>query len=296
MLWQNHNSVIVGKNQNTRAEINEAFVKAHNISVVRRLSGGGAVYHDMGNLNYTLITNTENNEVNFSVFCRPIQKALISFGIPAEISGRNDMTVDGKKFSGNAMYFKNGRSMHHGTILYDSDIELLSHALSVSNEKIESKGIKSVKSRVTNIRPYMKTDMPLRDFWTTLKSFLFAELQMKEYTLTADEVAEVEKLKERIYSQWTWNYGASPPHNIRKSRRIENCGNIEVLLDVGKEGVINNIHFYGDFFGNGDISELTAIIAGHRLEYGEIAEVVKEVEISRFFSNLDTKGFLSLLF
>ena len=297
MLWQNHNSIIVGKHQNTMAEINAAFVNEHKISVIRRLSGGGAVYHDLGNLNFTFITDAGiNNAVNFIDFCLPVQKALVSFGVPAEISGRNDMTVEGKKISGNAQYVKQGRVMHHGTLLYDSDLEALSKALNVDAGKIESKGIKSIKSRVANIRPYMKTDMPVGEFWIALKKHLFAAFDMKEYKMSAGEEAEIEKIKENIYSQWSWNYGASPPCNIRKSRRIENCGAIEILLDVEKEGVIKNIAFYGDFFGNDDTAELAEILIGRHFEYNELADIVKNINISRFFHNLDAQTFLDLLF
>jgi lipoate-protein ligase A len=295
MLWQNHNAIIVGKHQNTSAEINAAFVKEHNISVVRRLSGGGAVYHDMGNLNFTFVTDAEKNDVNFAAFCKPIQEALVSFGVPVEISGRNDMTVEGKKISGNAQYIKQGRVMHHGTILYDSDLDMLSKALNVTNDKIESKGIKSVQSRVTNIRPYMKNDMPIGDFWDALKTYMFTAFNMKEYILSKEEEAGVDKLNEQIYSQWSWNYGASPPHNIRKTRRIEGCGKIEILLDVGENGLINNAAFYGDFFGTGDTEELTELLKGRRLEYAELAAIINDINISRYFYNADTETFLSLL-
>jgi lipoate-protein ligase A len=297
MLWQNHNSIIVGKHQNTMAEINTAFVNAHNISVVRRLSGGGAVYHDGGNLNYTFVTDAgSDNAVNFAAFCRPIQQALISFGVPVEISGRNDMTVLGRKISGNAQYFKQGRIMHHGTILYDSDLEMLSQALGAPNDKIESHGIASARSRVTNIRTFMKTDMPVEDFWTALKKYMFDAFNMREYVLSAEENDKVEKLKEQVYSQWSWNYGASPPHNIRKTRRIEGCGSIEILLDVGKEGIIKDIAFYGDFFGNEDTAVLAEIFKGSHFEYNELAEKAQNIDISRFFHNLDTESFLALLF
>jgi len=297
MLWQNHNSIIVGKHQNTLAEINSAFVNAHNISVVRRLSGGGAVYHDLGNLNYTFIADAgRDNAVDFAAFCLPIQKALISFGVPVEISGRNDMTVMGKKFSGNAQYLKEGRIMHHGTILYDSCMDTLSQALNVSNDKIESRGIQSVRSRVTNIRPYMKTDMPIEDFWAALKRYMFEDFTMQEYVLSAEEKEQVEKLKNQVYSQWSWNYGASPPHNIRKTRRIEGCGTFEILLDVEKQGIIKNIVFYGDFFGNDDPAELTGILKGHHFNYNELADTIRDIDISRFFHNLDAKTFLALLF
>lgn len=296
MLWQNHNSIIVGKNQNTSAEINIPYVNEHNISVVRRLSGGGAVYHDLGNLNFTFIKDTDKKDkIDFTGFCEPIQKALVSLGVPAMISGRNDMTIEGKKISGNAQYSKHNRTMHHGTLLYDSDLDMLSNALNVTNDKIESKGIKSVKSRVANIRPFMKTDMPIKEFWTSLKKYLFSSINMEEYKLTGAEQAEVDRLKEQRYSQWAWNYGASPSHNIRKVRRIENCGKIEILLDIEKEGIIKNAHFFGDFFGTDDSDELAAILKGRRLEYNELHTIIKDVNISRFFHNTDTQTFLSLL-
>jgi len=297
MLWQNHNSVIVGKNQNTAAEINTSFINEHKINVVRRLSGGGAVYHDLGNLNYTFITDADRKDtLDFKTFCEPVQKALVSFGVPAVISGRNDMTVEGKKISGNAQYIKQGRVMHHGTLLYDSNLDILSKALNAADDKILSKGIKSVKSRVANIKPYMNTGMSAEEFWAALKKYLFAASDMKEYSLSAGEEAQAEKLKEEVYSQWSWNYGASPPCNISKKRRIEGCGTIDVLLDVGKEGVIKNIAFYGDFFGNDDLRELAEILQGHHFEYGELEDIIKEIDLSRFFYNLDAKSFLALLF
>ena len=296
MLWQNYNSIIVGKHQNTLEEINAAFVKERNIAVARRLSGGGAVYHDLGNLNYTFISSLEKTgETDFSVFCEPIKKALRSFGVAAEISGRNDMTIGGKKFSGNARYIKNGRIMHHGTILYDSDLDVLSRALGPGSDKLESKGIKSVKSRVTNIRPYMKTDMDTREFWDALRDYLFTAFDMREYVLTPGQNAEVEELREKVYSQWSWNYGHSPPHTARKTRRFEGCGKIEIFLDIAKGGIINNIAFFGDFFGNRDPAGLENLLKGHKLERREINAVLGDVDISQYFQNLHNEDFLDLL-
>ena len=297
MLWQNENSIIVGKHQNTIAEINAAFVKKHKINLVRRLSGGGAVYHDLGNINYTIITDTVNNEtIDFHSFCLPVKDALVSFGVPVLFSGRNDLTVDGLKVSGNAQYVRQGRVMHHGTILYDSNLDMLCGALNVTNDKIESKGIKSVRSRVTNIRPYMNKDMTTGDFFISLKTYLFSAFDLINYDLCAAEETEVEMLIEKKYCGWSWNYGASPPYNVRKERRIEGCGKIEILLDVEKEGIINNISFYGDFFSNDDPDRLAEILKGHHFEYNELAETIKDINISRYFYNLDIKTFLALLF
>ena len=315
MLWQNDNAVIVGKHQNTNAEINTTFVKEQQIKVVRRLSGGGAVYHDRGNLNFTFITDaaggtvgsSQGETLDFSVFCRPIQQALISFGVPVEISGRNDMFVSGKKISGNAQYIKQGRIMHHGTILYDVNLDYLSQALNPKKDTINSKGIPSIHSGVANIRPCMAAvpasdisvdmsiNMSIDEFRVALKARLMADFNMAEYTLSSAEEAEVAILKENVYSQWAWNYGASPPFNIRKTRRIEGCGNFEILIDVEKGGIIRGISFFGDFFGSTAHTDLTALLVGHTLEYSELAQALNGIDISQYFYNLDTENFLALL-
>ena len=164
MLWQNDNAIIIGKNQNTLAEINESYVREQGIRVVRRLSGGGAVYHDMGNLNFTVIADAQGENLDFGRFCALVVKALQRVGVQAEINGRNDMTIDGKKFSGNAQYLRQGRVMHHGTILFDSNASVLANALQVDEAKIQAKGVKSVRSRVTNVRPCLPEDMTLPQF------------------------------------------------------------------------------------------------------------------------------------
>lgn len=211
MLWQNDNAIIVGKNQNTVGEINAAYVKEHGIRVVRRLSGGGAVYHDLGNINFTFIVDSGATAAfDFSTFCRPIVKALEHFGVHAEINGRNDMTIDGKKFSGNSQYGKQGRTMHHGTILYDSDLEVVGKALTVSRDKLEGKGIQSVRSRVTNVRPYIAGDISTEAFFAALRDFLFQEYALQPYRLSQGQLAEIRALQAERYDQWSWNYGASP--------------------------------------------------------------------------------------
>jgi len=297
MLWRNNNSVIVGKNQNTMAEVNAAYAKEKNISVIRRQSGGGAVYHDLGNINYTFISGSnEKSKIDFPFFCEPVKNALNHFGVPAEISGRNDMTVNGLKISGNAQFIKNGRVLHHGTLLYDSNLDELSNVLNSDNSKFESKGIKSIKSRVTNIRPFMKEDMPAEIFLNKLSKYLSDVLNLSEYILSSDELIEIENIKERVYSQWSWNYGASPPCNIRKIHRVENCGSIEILLDTGKNGVINNIYFFGDFFGQIDTCGLSEILHGHHYELNEIKTSINNIDISKYFNNIDIDTFLKILF
>ncbi|MDO5717732.1 MAG: lipoate--protein ligase [Tissierellia bacterium] len=294
MLWQNDNTIVVGKHQNTAAEINADFVKENGINVVRRLSGGGAVYHDLGNLNFTFIDDNPDDIFDFSRFCNPVVKALASLGVKVAISGRNDMTIDGKKFSGNAMYKKKGRVMHHGTLMYDSNLDILTKALKVSKDKIESKGIKSIKSRVTNVKPYMKEDIGIDKFIDSLRDYMFRENDMVEYNLTDEDIANVDKLYEDIYSKWEWNYGASPKYTVLKERRIEGFGKLEIYMDI-KGGKIKDISFYGDYFGNGDSKELTEILRDVNLEEKSLREKLDSVDINYYFNNLNLDEFINLI-
>ncbi|MBU5436228.1 lipoate--protein ligase [Pseudoflavonifractor sp. MSJ-37] len=296
MLWQNDNAIIVGKHQNTIGEINAPYVKEHDIQVVRRLSGGGAVYHDMGNINFTFIADTGGvSKFDFSTFCRPVVKALRSIGVPAEINGRNDMTVDGKKFSGNSQYMKHGRVMHHGTLMFDSDLEVVSQALAVSRDKIESKGLKSVRSRVTNIKPYVKEDISTQDFLRILREFMFEEYGLKPYPLTDADIEAVKALQHEVYDKWEWNYGRSPACQIRKERRVEGCGKLEVHMDVARGGEITALSFFGDYFGNGDSHELAQRLIGRPLEESALRAALEGVEIGDYFNKLDKDTFLSIL-
>ena len=294
MLWQNDNAVIVGKHQNTIAEINPTCVKQRGIAVVRRLSGGGAVYHDLGNLNYTFIADAGDQAFDFATFCRPVAQALTQLGVPVEISGRNDMTIDGKKFSGNAQYMKRGRVMHHGTILYDSDLDAVTDALNVPLDKIESKGIKSIKSRMTNIKPHMPEPLPFAAFHNALHASLVAAYDAQPYTLTPADLDAVRRLRDKVYSQWNWNYGASPAYTIRKERRVEGCGKIEVHMDVS-QGSITALAFYGDYFGNGDPADLVRLLTNCPLEPAALHSALTGLDISLYFNNLTRDDLISIL-
>jgi lipoate-protein ligase A len=295
MLWQNDNAIIVGKHQNTIGEINPAYVKEHNISVVRRLSGGGAVYHDLGNINFTFIAdNTAGSNFDFATFCSPVIKALESFGVPAQLNGRNDMTIDGKKFSGNSQYMKHGRVMHHGTIMYDSNLEVVTQALNVPKDKIESKGLKSVRSRVTNVKPYVQGDITTREFWDRLRDFMFQEYQLQPYELTQEDLEQVRQLQNQVYDQWSWNFGASPAYQMCKQRRVEGCGKLEIHMDV-KDGVLQALAFFGDYFGNGDSTQLAQRLIGGTLEEGDVRARLADVDIGSYFNNMDLDTFCSIL-
>ncbi|WP_186567356.1 lipoate--protein ligase [Lawsonibacter celer] len=294
MLWQNDRAVIVGKHQNTVEEVNAGYVKEHGVKVVRRLSGGGAVYHDLGNINFTFVSGYEGSSFDFASFCRPVVEALHSIGVPAEINGRNDMTIEGKKFSGNAQYMKHGHVMHHGTLMFHSDLEAIGQALAVKTDKIESKGLKSVRSRVTNIKPYAPEGMTTRAFWSILRDHMFRAYDLKPYILTDGELAEVDHLRREVYSTWEWNYGASPACRIVKRRRIEGVGGLEIHMDL-ENGRLSGLCFYGDYFGNGDSSRLAARLMGQPLDAQALRPVLAAADVGQYFAGITAEQLLDAL-
>lgn len=295
MLWQNDRAIIVGRYQNTASEINSAYVDAHGIRVVRRLSGGGAVYHDMGNLNYTYIGDAKQMEkLDFSLFCRPVIDTLAQFGVHAELNGRNDMTIDGKKFSGNAQYRKQGRVMHHGTIMFDSDLTVVSEALNVDPTKFQGKGIRSTRSRVTNVREHLPKDITLSEFRRALLENAAAKNGALAYTLSPEDLQAIETLRRERYSTWEWNFGNSPAYTQSNRRRFEGCGLVEACLDV-QGGVLRDIHLRGDFFHLADPAALTARLCGVRAERSAYEAALQGVDVSRIIAELSTEQFLSLL-
>ncbi|KAB3526362.1 lipoate--protein ligase [Alkaliphilus serpentinus] len=297
ILWQNEPSVIIGRNQNTIEEINSRFIKENHIHVVRRLSGGGAVYHDLGNLNFTFITKKGKEGVkNFEKFTRPVVETLQQFNVPAEFTGRNDITIDGKKFSGNAQYAYKERLLHHGTILFNSDLSVVQEALNVKTEKIESKGIKSVRSRVTNILPYLKQDISLDEFQKLLAKNMFQHYnqQPKEYHLNEKDIEAINSLMEERYNRWDWNYGESPAFTLQKVRRYPG-GNLDIRMDV-KDGIIKACNVYGDFFGQLDAKDLTAKILELKYDEATVSDFLNGVDFPRYFSHISKEEFIECMF
>ena len=295
MLWRNDRTIVVGKYQNTLQEVDLACARRHGIRVARRLSGGGAVYHDLGNVNFTFIAPHTGPEMDFSAFCRPVAAALASLGVEAAVSGRNDMTVDGLKFSGNSQYVKGGRVMHHGTLLYDSDLTVLGKALRPPEDKFTSKGLASVRSRVTNLRPYVREDLDAGGFLVRLREALLAMWpDMARSAPTPEELDRAEELRRTVYGTWEWNFGASPPCQIVKKRRVEGCGRLEVHLDVEK-GAVRALHFHGDFFSLDEPEELAAGLLGCPLEEGALGARLAGVDVGRYFRGLDREGLLRIL-
>ena len=241
ILWINGPAIIVGKNQNTIEEVNSDYVEENGIRVVRRITGGGAVYHDLGNLNFSIITSAEDSQaIDFKKYNIPIVKSLEKLGLNCELSGRNDMTLDGKKFSGIAQSVWKNRVLNHGTLLFDTKLDVLSQALNVKQDKIESKGIKSVKSRVTNIKDNLTDNVDIFQFRDLLLNHIFSMegLKPEEYKLTQEELAEVQKSFDEKYSTWEWNYGESPKSNYKNYKRYP-FGSIEIRFDL-LNGLISN--------------------------------------------------------
>ncbi|MDD4078630.1 MAG: lipoate--protein ligase [Eubacteriales bacterium] len=295
MLWQNDNAIIVGKHQNTLEEINQAYVREHRIRVVRRLSGGGAVYHDLGNINYTFIVDAKGSKsLDFAVFCRQVVKALATLGVRAEVSGRNDITIGGKKFSGNSQYIKKGRIMHHGTIMFDSDLAVVAAALKVGKDKIQSKGVKSVRARVTNVREHIKGDITLAQFWHVLRQFMVEEQNMSAYQLTGADLAQIEELRQSRYATWAWNYGVSPKYSIRKERRVEGCGIIKIGMEVEK-GVITAFSTHGDYFGSGDSADVANLLVGEKAEEQALLKALAALPIDYYYNNLTSEELVDII-
>jgi len=287
--------VVIGRNQNTLAEVNSTFVKERGIHVVRRLSGGGAVYHDLGNLNFTFIVDAERERVsNFEYFTRPVIQALASLGVKAEFSGRNDITIDGKKFSGNAQYWSKGRLLHHGTILFNSDLSVVQEALNVKADKLQSKGVKSVRSRVTNIYPYLQKPITIEEFKEVLWKYLVPHGEGREYILSPEEWDIVHKIKEERYARWDWNYGASPECEVEKEARFSG-GKLELKFNV-RAGLIEDLHIFGDFFGRRDVTELAQMLNGTPYRDDAVEQVLAEAEFEEFFFNITREEFLHCLF
>ena len=284
LLWQNENSIIVGKNQNTLSEINYDYVKENNIKVVRRLSGGGAVFHDLGNINFTFISCNDNSFSDFKKFTMPIVEALKELNVHAEFSGRNDLLIDGQKFSGNAQYNYKNKVMHHGTLLFSSEINDLSNALKVKPSKFQGKSVKSVKSRVTNISSHLDKKMTVLEFKDYLMDFINKRDENSHfYELNDKDVESINKLVEEKYSTWEWNFGHSPKYSLYNEVKYPG-GNVEFSLDV-HDGLIKDIKFFGDFFGKEDISFIENKLRNVKHNEYSIKSALEDVDINNYFLN-----------
>ena len=271
-LWINAPAVIVGINQNTVQEVNLDYTTSHGIKVVRRQTGGGAVYHDLNNLCYTVIAPFRENVDNYRRFTAPVIEYLNTLGVKAEFSGRNDIVVGGKKISGNAQTVSGGRIMHHGTLLFDTDMTALTFALKPNKLKTESKGIKSVRARVTNIKQYLP-DMTVEEFKNGLKEYF--KKTCEEYVLNKNDIAEINKLVRDKYSRYEWNVGRSPKGKNLFEYKFP-FGILSFFFDT-VEGKIQNADISGDFFSVGDIKEFASTLDGVKFTKNDVAAAFQPI-------------------
>jgi lipoate---protein ligase len=296
LFYINKPSIIIGKNQNTIEEINTEYVEENGITVVRRLSGGGAVYHDLGNLNFSFITKDDGESFhNFKKFTEPVIKALQKLGVNAELSGRNDIVVEGRKISGNAQFSTRGRMFSHGTLMLDSEIDHVVSALRVKKDKIESKGIKSIRSRVANISEFLSEKMTIEEFRQLLLTNIFEGLdEIPEYILTEEDWEKINQLSAERYQTWEWNYGKSPKFNLQHSHRFP-VGGIDVRLEVNK-GVLENCKIYGDFFGVGDVQDIEDRLKNVKYERSTLEKALEDLDMKHYFGNITKEDFLQLIY
>ena len=296
LFYINQPSIIIGKNQNTIEEINTDYVEDNGIIVVRRLSGGGAVYHDLNNLNFSFLTKDDGNSFhNYKKFTQPVVDALKKLGVDAELSGRNDILAEGKKVSGNAQYATRGRMFSHGTLLFKTDVDAVASSLKVKKDKIESKGIKSVRSRVGNISDYLKEPMTIEEFRMEILNSIFGgEENIQYYELTEEDWKKIQEISEERYQRWEWNYGKSPRFNIQKTNRFPS-GGIDIRMEVNK-GIIEEIKIFGDFFGVGDVADIEKLLVGVKYDRTSIDDALKSIDTTHYFGAVSKEDFLKLIY
>ncbi|MBC1758570.1 lipoate--protein ligase [Listeria ivanovii] len=295
MFYRMKPTIIVGKNQNTLEEINQTFVEQHDVDVLRRLSGGGAVYNDEGNLSFSMITKDDGNSFqNFARFTEPVIHALQNLGMNAKLSGRNDIEIDGKKISGNAQFATKGRLYSHGTLLFDVDLSILESALKVDPEKYLSKGVKSVRSRVTTIREHLTKDMDIQTFKQVLLESIFKTTDIPRYKFTETDKMGIEKLRIERYRNWDWTYGKSPKASMKRKKRFP-AGTIEFQLELNK-GQIKEAIIYGDFFGTEDVTELADRMIGCRYDRESIRKILQSIDAKDYFGHIEKEAIVDMLF
>ena len=292
-LWQNRPAVIMGLNQEVNTEVNLSYLHEKGIALVRRVTGGGAVYHDLGNLNYTIVGRSEDLERDYPEYAGLMMKALQTLGVPATLSGRNDILVEGRKVSGFAKRVCKNRLMVHGTLMYNVDLEVLTQALCPPATKLQSKGIASVRSRVANLCEYLPQTGDIQAFSHQLEEILSCQYTDTEYLLSEKDLANIQQLADDKFSQWEWNYGRSPKATLTHSARLK-CGTVEVHLTLS-ENRIASCRFGGDFLGNLPTTDIESILKGVIYDYASIHACLSTKEIGQYFDGVEVGELVKLM-
>ena len=292
-LWQNRPAVIVGLNQEVNTEVNLDYLKQNDIVLARRVSGGGAVYHDWGNLNYTIVGRSEDLERDYPEYAGLMMQALRKLGVSAELSGRNDILVEGKKVSGFAKRVSKNRLMVHGTLMYDVNLDVLTQSLNPPVTKLQTKGIASVRSRVTNLCEHLPEINDIQDFKNSLEKALSNDYADKEYKLSVSDMDEIRSLANEKFARWDWIYGRSPRATLTHSSRLS-CGNIEIHLTLN-ENRIASCRFGGDFIGNLPSSDIEMRLTGVSYDVLSIEKCLSEIELSDYFDGVKQTDFIHLI-
>lgn len=297
LFYVNAPAIIIGRNQNTVEEINAEVVDERGIAVVRRVSGGGAVYHDLGNLNFSITTPQVSDRFSrYDHFTRPVIEVLREMGVPAELSGRNDILADGRKISGNAQFASPSRMFSHGTLLLDSNLDDVTAALRPKPGKVESKGVKSIRSRVANIVEFLDAPLAVDELRERIVERIFGTRDRAGIPMLALDDADwqgVHALVSRRYGTRAWNFGENPPCNVQRTQRFA-AGEIDVRLDV-QAGQIAGVRFFGDYMGRVDVGELEALLTGLDYERDALAAALAGAPISDYFGDIPVEAVLELV-
>ncbi len=288
-MWQPDPTVIFGRNQLIDNEVNLDYCKGHGIAVYRRKSGGGCVYADRDNIMFSYITRSDNVQLTFSRYTHAVAEMLQGLGLNATDNGRNDILIDGLKVSGNAFYHIPGHSIVHGTMLYDTNMEHMLNAITPSSAKLESKGVESVRSRITTLSEHL--DMSIDDF----KAHVKATLCDGEIVLNDADVAQIDAIMQS-YLTPEFIYGNNPRCNLVKTGRIEGVGEMQVSLELN-HNVVRHIDVAGDFFLLGNLDDgIIAPLTGVNFERTHVQQALEGVDLGKIIANLNNQQLINLLF
>jgi lipoate-protein ligase A len=289
MLWQNTPSIILGKHQNTLAEINLDFIRSNNIPVIRRISGGGTVFHDLGNLNFTFIKNGKKGKlVNFKEFTNPIINALDFLGITAQLDEKNDLRINGLKISGNAEHIHKNRVLHHGTLLFSSDLSYLNKTIKSNVSNFHDKAIKSNRSTVANIIDHLDKKISIENFKNSIRDYMFSTIpDIANYKLKTDDINAIHTLADEKYKSWQWNYGYSPKYNFKQSITISEK-KIYIEIEV-KGGIIQKIEFKGNRSIVNQLNSMKKCYIGKKHDKEELIQITHNCMDQKLSSKIDIK-------